>query len=269
MGSTLINLLARAAVPATVLLVFALARRHLPAGPAKEFAAYPLDGLTARFAVTQWVVGIAMLAVGVAIAGGTYEILVGLSQFFVSREGPADFVLLPQTAIWWFLPLFAALDLSWEATLALWSLIGRKSEVALYNYWTTAKAGFDSTRILRIMAVTIVLPIAILTALAVPMHAVLQSGGIRAQGYGFSQPRIDRYADARRMTVIEGFRDRYGKLTRRAGIVLDFADGRRWSSAAIGDFKPVVDGALLQYLESKTGLTPLFAEAESDIPSIE
>ena len=67
------------------------------------------------------------------------------------------------------------------------------------------------------------------------------------------------------MSVIQGFRTRDGKLVKRAGIVLDFADGRRWSSAAISDFKLTVDPELLDYIKSKTGLEPQYAEAESDI----
>jgi hypothetical protein len=208
-----------------------------------------------------------MLAVGSVIAWGLHSILVSLSQFFVSLEGPSAFALLPQTAIWWFLPGFAALSLAWEVTLGAWSLVGDKRDVALYNYWTTVKAGFDSTRILRIMVVVIVLPVAILTCLAFPQHAVLRKDEIRARGYGWTGVQAYRYSDARRMTIIDGFRQRDGKLVRRAGIVLDFADGQRWSSAAISNFEPAVNPRLLNYLSSKTGLEPQYAQAESDIPA--
>ncbi|HTB18207.1 MAG TPA: hypothetical protein VK708_08820, partial [Bryobacteraceae bacterium] len=59
---------------------------------------------------------------------------------------------------------------------------------------------------------------------------------------------------------------RDGKLVKRAGIVLDFSDGRRWSSAAISNFEPNVDQELLRYIQSKTGLEPQYVEAEPDIP---
>jgi len=173
---------------------------------------------------------------------------------------------LPQTAIWWFLPGFAALTLAWEITLGAWSLIGDKKEVALYNYWSTAKAGFDATRVLRIMAIVIVLPIAILTALALPEHVALGREEIRARGYGLSGVRTYRYSDARRITVIDGFRNRDGTLVKRAGVVLDFSDGRRWSSADISDFKPTVDPKLFDFLQTSVGLQPQYADAESDIP---
>jgi hypothetical protein len=180
MAYTLVDSLIRASIPAIVLTVFAIARRYLPARSAKEFrTAYSIDELSARFAFTQWLVGAGMLTAGAVIAWGVHALLVSLNQVFVSSEGSSDFVLLPQTAIWWFLPGFAAITLAWEVTLGTWSLMGNKSEVALYNYWTTAKAGFDSTRVLRIMAVAIVLPIAILTSLALPVHAVWECPGFR------------------------------------------------------------------------------------------
>jgi hypothetical protein len=47
--------------------------------------------------------------------------------------------------------------------------------------------------------------------------------------------------------------------------VLDFSDGRRWSSADLGDFKPSVDRALVSYLQSRTGLDPRYAETQEDI----
>ena len=266
MAYTLVDSLVRASIPAIALTVFAVARRYLPARSAKEFGtAYSIEELSARFAFTQWLVGAGMVVIGSVIVWGAHTLLVGLNQLFVSLEGTSDFVLLPQTAIWWFLPGFAAITLAWEATLGTWSLMGSKNAVALYNYWTTAKAGFDSTRVLRIMAVAIV-PIAILTALALPEHAVLQKEEIRARGYGFGGTKTYRYADARRMTVINGFRQRDGKLVKRVGIVLDFADGRRWSSAAISNFEPNVDPELLKNIQSKTGLEPQYVEAESDIP---
>ncbi|MGA2435914.1 MAG: hypothetical protein ABSG25_11570 [Bryobacteraceae bacterium] len=263
----IVNSLVRASVPAVVLTVFALARRYFPPKPVKEYTtAYSLEQLNERFKITQWLVGISMLLIGGAVAWGTHSILANLNQFFAAMEGPSYFVLLPQTAIWWFLPGFAAITLTWEITLGAWYLIGNKQEAELYNHWSTLKSGFDTPRVLWIMAVVIVLPIAVLTALAIPEHVALRNNEIHSRGYGFSSTRTYRYAEARRMTVIKGFRDRDGVLGRRAGIVLDFSDGRRWSSADIGDFKYSADPKLVSFLQSKTGLQLQYADTESDIP---
>jgi hypothetical protein len=183
--------LVRAAIPAIVIGILALVRRYFPAKSPPNFAAgWSLEELSGRFAFTQWLVGASMLLIGGALAWGIHSVLVNSNQFVAGLDGPSEFVLLPQTAIWWFLPGFAALALAWEITLGAWSLIGDRRDVALYNHWTTAKAGFDSTRVLRITALAIVLPIAILTALEIPEHVSLGPYEIRATGYGFGGPEF-------------------------------------------------------------------------------
>jgi hypothetical protein len=65
--------------------------------------------------------------------------------------------------------------------------------------------------------------------------------------------------------VIDGFRTRDGRLTRRAGCVLYFADGSKWSSAETGDFRKSVDPQLLLFLERKTGLRAIHAATEEEL----
>ena len=203
-----------------------------------------------RFGKTQWIVlGISMLGVGVLFAVSTHAALILLNKYFSTKDGPAESRLWQQSAVWWFLPGFGALALSWEIVLQLWSDFGNREEAQLYNYWSVQKSGFDVTKLLRWMAILIVLPVGILTVLVLPMHASLRQDDIRDCGYAFATCKVYKYADARRMTMIEGFRTRDGKLTRRAGIVIDFSDGRRWSSAAIGDFNSTIDPGVPEFLK--------------------
>ena len=99
------------------------------------------------------------------------------------------------------------------------------------------------------------------------MHDTLHDREIRANGFAWRNRSAYRYSDAWRMTTIDGFRSRDGKFTPRAGVVLDFADGRRWSSADSGDFRKVVDPKLVDFLQQKTGLSVQHAETKSDIGS--
>jgi hypothetical protein len=151
-----------------------VSRRYLPVRTTRSFeTTWSLVELDARFSTTQWIVGLSMVLMGVVIFWSTRSIFSELNRYFASLDEPAHFILLPQTAIWWIAPISAAIDLTWEATLDLWALIGDKDEVALYSYWTTAKAGFDSTRVLRIMAVVLLLPMLVFTALAIPWHVAI------------------------------------------------------------------------------------------------
>lgn len=263
-----LNALAKAAIPAAVGLVFGLARRFLPARPlADSLSPYSLAALNERFRNTQWIVGFGMVVIGIVFFWLTHLALVALNRGLAASEGPAYLLLSPQTAIWWFFPGFGALSLSWELTLVIWSTIGNQKEADLYDAWSSRKAGFDSRRVLRLMALFIAAPIGLLTCLALPIHDTLHDGEIRTTGFAWRNRSVYRYSDARRLTMIEGFRTRDGKLTRRAGLVVDFADGRRWSSADSGDFKNLVDPALLDFLQQKTRLPVQHTETEADIGS--
>jgi hypothetical protein len=260
---------AKALIPFIVLLVFALARKYMPAVPRKtsEYK-YSREELDVRFSSAQWTVGFVMVVVGVFFAFGTHAVLAGLNRYFATANGTAQFLILPSSAIWWFFPGFGALCLSWGITQGLWVLVGHSEDANLYDYWSGLKTGFDAPKMLRWLAVLIALPIGILTFLALPIHTALGQDEIRDCGYAFAPCKIYRYADARRMTIIDGFRNRDGTLTQRAAIVVDFADGHRWSSVNNDDFKKSVDPALEELLENKTRLTYNYAQTEADIPAL-
>ncbi len=270
MSDQFIRFLGKALVPFVVLLVLALARRYMSAASLKapDGQQHSLEELNDRFSFTQWIVGISMAAVGLLFVFGTHSALVWLNRYLATPDGPAVFLLWPQSAIWWFFPGFGALVLTWETTLELWSILGNREEARLYEYWSNLKSGFNASKILRWIAILIALPIGVLTVLELPVHTALRQNDIRECGYAFDGCKTYRYSDARRMTIIDGFRNRDGKLTKRAGIVIDFNDGRRWSSADIGDFRELLDPELEGFLERKTQLTYRYAQAEADIPAI-
>jgi hypothetical protein len=132
------------------------------------------------------------------------------NRYFATLDGTSDFVILPQSAIWFFLPGFAAITLAWEVTLRVWSWIGSKQTALLYESWSNAKARFDATRVLRILGLLIVFPIALFTALALPAHDTLNDTEVRSREYGFSATRTFRYSDATAFGIIDGFRTRDG-----------------------------------------------------------
>jgi len=261
----LFSVLGKALVPFAVLTAFAVARRYLPAKSYPVTITASQQDLSARFQRKAWPVGTAMVLVGIVFAWSVHAILVRLNQYSSTSHSAEGFRLWPQPAIWWFLPGFGAVALAWEITLQLWSEFGNREEAALYNYWSCQRAGFDCTKVLRWMGVVIVLPIAILTVLAISMHSTLGSDEIVDCGYAFSPCQRYRYADAHRMAQIDGYRDRNGDLNYRAGIVLEFKDGSRWSSAEWGDFSKSVDPALIELLKAKTGLQLEYATTEADI----
>jgi hypothetical protein len=254
-------------VPVAVVLALTLLRKYLPVARAgrsrftttPEMPIEPSQG-------AKWLVGTSMLLVGLAIAYGGYKSLLYLNQYFAHREGPANFQLLPSTAIWCFLPGFAALALPWEIVLQIWQRFGDRQKAWQYASWSSAKSGFDCTRALRWMAVIILVPIALFTIPAIPMHTTLHDNEMHIREYAGTRTLHYRYNQAQRLFVEDGLRDRSGKFTPRAEIVVDFADGRRWGSADNRDFVAHVEPGLGEFFVEKTGLPLNHVKANVDLP---
>ena len=262
--SAITDFASRAIVPALVGVCFGLARKYLK--PSIRLPEEELSALDERFRHTKWAVGVSMIAIGVAFVWATHYVFVSLNHYLAARDGSGTSLqLCPQSAIWWFFPGFGALALCWEIALQLWSAFDRGDSARLYRLWSDGRAGMDCTRILRWMALVIAAPIGVFTVLALPMHTALGLQAIRVCGHAWAKCQTFDYSKAVKMTEIEGFRDRDGKLNRRAGIVVDFADGRRWSSADTGNFQDSVDPALLAFLTKHIHLPLEQAQTEVDI----
>ena len=245
------NMLGRMLVPGAVVLVFGFA---MPVRPQTKGYTTETEGMIDNGSASTVSVYGATVLMMVAILFTGHAVLVWLNREFALADGPAAIRLFPQMAIWWFLPGFAASCLSYEIVVQLWSLTKGRGSVESFDREKSEDAGFDSRRLLRWMVLVVVLPIGLLTVLALPKHASLGPDVISEHGYGFKGKRVFRYADARRLTAIDGFRNRDGKFIARAGLVLNFVGGSSWSSADWGDFQKSIDPQLADFLVAKTGL---------------
>jgi hypothetical protein len=157
------------------------------------------------------------------------------------------------------------LTICWDVTLSIWLLFASRDTVATYILWTNVRSGFDTTKTIRWMAILIALPIGVLTALAVPMHTTLHANEMRIREYASLSSLKYDYADARRVAMISGFRDRDSKFTPRATVIIEFTDGRRWSSAANRDFEHEIDNGLVRFLAEKIHLSIEQADTANDL----
>jgi hypothetical protein len=243
--------------------ILALARKYIPAAATIELSA---DERNAVATSHWWFPNFAMVAFGAIFAYISYILLIAINRYLAASDGSPEMILWPQSAIWWFFPGLVALALSWDVTTILYGLAGHPLEARLYRFESSRQAGFDTTKLSRWLIVVIMVPVGIGTLLALPEHVSLGQDEIHDCGFAFARCEVFRYRDARRMTVIDGYRMRDGKLDPRAGIVIDFADGRRWSSANTGDFQRNVDANLKAFLAGKISLPFGHAETEKDIP---
>ena len=251
-------------VPLAVLIVFALARKYFAAKAARPTPEYelPWERLDERFQTTQYFIAIGILLLMVVIAWTGYQLLLNVNLHFARAEGPAHFILLPSSAIWWFLPGFSALTFAWDVALFIWSCRGNSDHARQYAEWTYRKAGFDAGRLLHWIALMVVLPIGILTLLALPLHTTLHEDELRIREYASLSPHHYRYADVKRVSVVKGVLLRDGTFESRPAVIIDFSDKRQWSSADNRDVSHSVDPDLVDFLHQKTGLPVLEVETK-------
>lgn len=265
MSLDIANMIGRMLVPAAVIGVLGLLRRYLPARKTNPQSQLDSNVDVEDFTSANFAVYACMIAVGVAFALAVHWVLAAGNRYFAQTDGPAAFQFFPSGATWWFFPGFGALCLSWEITLFFWSLLEDRSKVDHFIAWTSERAGYDSTRALRWMAVVLAMPIGVATLLALPMHSTLRDNDIVVGHYATLARQNLPYSQARRLLLVDGFRDRSGNFSAGAGMIIDFDNGSRWSSSDIGDFKSKVDPGLDDFLQKKTGLPLEHAETEADL----
>jgi len=198
-------------------------------------------------------VNICMLAIGLIVLMGFHLFLITGNRFFASLDGPGNITIYPSSAIWWFLPGFASVCLAWEITYDIWQR-WRPEQAKAYRAFSTVKSGFDSTKVLRLMAIFIVIPIGIASLLALPIHTTLTNDSIFDGHFAKVKPLVFPLSEATDMTEFKGYLNGDGNFVQRAGIVLRFKDGRSWNSANTDDPKASVDPQLRSYLVTRVNV---------------
>jgi hypothetical protein len=247
----------RALIPGLIAVVFLLARRYLPASASVVVS--PEEAT--RFSKLQWFVAGAVIMVALCFGLCSYAALAWLNRLLANGNPPIRFVLLPDPAIWMIFSGLGGLLLAWELTMRLWERFGNRLQARHYEAWTNQKAGFNAGRVGRLLFLCIGLPAAFCTILALPMHTSLRNTEMSVGRFGTFKPRLYRYSDVRRITVTRGLRTRSGGFIQRSAIVLDFANGDRWSSADNRAYEATLDTVLLDFLKSKTGLQAQYIDA--------
>jgi hypothetical protein len=228
------------------------------------------EDLWASFSGSRFAFQFLNTVVGILFCLGVYAALVAINGRLAGPSSATQIQLYPQPAMWWFFPGIGAYCLAWDVRVLLWSVFGNSRTARLYRIWANRKTAgqqnvYATSPFNRWCIRLIVLPMAFCTVLALNMHATVGPEAIRDCGFAFNSCTVYPLADARRITAVQGYRTKEGKLDTRAGLVVDFKDGRRWSSADWGDFKSTIDPMLTNFLLQKTNLTLNTAVAEDDI----
>ena len=244
------NSAVRATIPAIVAIAFALGRRYLPVQAPVKYGQEDAH----RFSRLQWGFAFAMIGVAAAFAALTYSLLAAANRQLGTGGEQTAFVLLPSPWMWAIFPFFGAIATCWEITLRIWKRFGDSSQASKYESWSNQKAGFDATRLLRLMTLCIAVPMGMATVLALPIHTSISESGFHIGNFGSLRATRHPFSDVKRILVTDALHLRNGSLQRRPAIIVYFSDGSKWSSADNREPDPTLNEHLLEFIEEKTNL---------------
>jgi hypothetical protein len=256
--------LPQALVPIGVILALALFRKFAPrrADAGIDDHSHPQQGPEP---LPTGVVGAAMWTLAIALAL-TFFLLRSANHFWATLDGPAILTVYATPFIWCFFAGFAALAIPWPLTVWYLRRVGRTDEATSMANASSARAGMDTFRVMKWLSFGLVGPIAFFTLLAIPVHLSIGETEARLGHYASWHSERFPFSEARRATMIDGYRLRNGTLSPARDLVIDFADGRRLSGNAVGDGDTDIPDAVEQLLLAKTGLQPQHAQTVNDIP---
>lgn len=213
------------------------------------------------------VVGGAMWTIGIGLAL-TFFVLRDANHWWASLDGSSILTQYAPISIWCFFPGFAALAIPWPLTVWYLRKVGRWEEADTVEDDSDARGGANSYTIMKWLSLGLVAPIGVFTVLAIPIHLSITDSAVKVGHYASLRSEIFPFNQARRATVIDGYKLRDGTLQPAKDLIIDFADGRRLKGNQVGDGGTSIPDDLMQLLIAKTGLTPGHAETADDIPAL-
>ena len=118
------------------------------------------------------------------------------------------------------------------------------------------------------LSIWVVGPIAWFTVLAIPMHLSITESEVRVGHYASLETEVFPLNQAKRATLVDGYRLRDGSFQQKRDLYVDFADGRRLDLNAAGDGGTQISNATVELLLAKTGLSLTHVSTREELPGI-
>jgi hypothetical protein len=214
------------------------------------------------------IIGTFMWGVGICLALSLF-LLKTANHLWAEADGVAILRLFPTSAIWFFLPGFAAIAIPWPLTVWLLRRNGRTDEADSIEVASDARGGgVNSFKVMKWLCIGVVGPIAFFTMLAIPMHLSIAESEVRVGHYASLKTEVFPLSQAKRATLVDGYRLRDGSFQQKRDLYIDFIDGRRLDVNAAGDGGSQIDDTTVELLLAKTGLQASHVSTVEDLPQI-
>lgn len=214
------------------------------------------------------ILGTFMWGVGICLAL-SFFLLKAANHLWAEADGMAILRLFPTFAIWCFLPGFAAIAIPWPLTVWLLRRNGRTDEADTIETASDARGGgVNSFKVMKWLCIGVVGPVAFFTVLAIPMHLSIAASEVRVGHYASLKTELFSLSQAKRATLVDGYRLRDGSFEKKQDLYIDFVDARRLDVNAAGDGGAQVSDETVELLLAKTGLSLAHVSTREELPKI-
>jgi hypothetical protein len=194
-----------------------------------------------------------------AFAGGAwylwYHAFLALEAWHIERLGPSVALIVPTVYYWMLLSLFLGmissaplLHLFYKALLR-----GRYADYVLYN---NMRAGFDTWKLVRGLAVLIVISALSFALLGMDTYMKVTGDGIVVNRFWSVGEQRYPFSSVKAVKSASHFRALNGKAVERPHFVVDFSDGTKWTTRDwLRETEPEQDARLAAFISARSGKT--------------
>lgn len=250
------------AVPVVIAIAFRWFRRKFPfkqVSVKSEQLLEPVPAWYTPVSIVIWLVAIPVVTFSIAAT------VRSLNALITSAQGPVEFQLAPTPAWWYLYGGMGGLSFSLSLTALAMRWLAGRDRYASWTFSHNQQAGFDTDRVAHYFALVIMVPYTLAFLPSIGCHTRFSDDEIGIQTYADLKETRYSYHDVRSIAVVKGSLMRNGEFYKDPRIVIDFKDGRRWSSRDSFRDPEEINPDLAAFIALKTGMEYQYVDTAADL----
>jgi hypothetical protein len=255
-----VRILQTSAIAIGIPLALSLLARLFPYKPA-DLAELKIDFSELQIRYAKWEVAALIPFFAFSFLSGylIFRGLVWVLHHSIPQGEGSRFLMLPDEYFFALPALFIGILVGAAPTDLLYRLL-LKERYAEYTLYGNLKTGFDSWRVIKFLALTIIIPSALLTCLAMDCYAGFTDDRMITNRFWGIGENVRAYQQITRIRQVQSFKAPNGNIIERPFYVLHFNDGSTWSTknqlyrfAEDSDLNQQKEAELIIFIAGKIG----------------
>ena len=245
-----------------VIAVFGLLKRWAPYKTPDEANTPPYEELKRKFWKWEQLSLLPLFIFTSLLAIAWNKLLSFFAGLSYASLGDSVFLLTPSPDYWWLPSIFLGI-LTATIPLVLLFKILLGPDYELYVVYGNLRVGFDTFRVIRLMAM-VVGPVALVSSLlAMNCYTRFSDGGIIINRFLSVGAISYSYSRISAIKSVRHFKAPNGEIKDRPYFAIQFDDGEHWTTGdGLRDPDPETDRRLIEYVINRSGKQPQEVDME-------